>query len=270
MVRHLLIEHSNTVSESEASSYADLCEKNVDDAELTTCLICLKEMSLLKLYDHLATHMEEIALFVLPSISDEENDEEGFEEENEQIESVKTDTAPETLGPTASTLAASGLRFLQLVDLHRQRTGRQQNIRQQLLPLQIAGLEKHYQAASHKENEKQAAEDRAKKEERVRIDPDLRTRLGKLGWSQNKIEKTFSLGNVGMENKHVTKSLSGGSYLDTAPYIDDPPAFPRISRKLLDIETIEHYHVPYAMDDVSLSLLTTTTGCCKTNVVVVG
>lgn len=51
-----------------------MCEREIDATELDRCLICLKEMTLFGLQRHLATHMEEIALFVLPyQPQDDEN-----------------------------------------------------------------------------------------------------------------------------------------------------------------------------------------------------
>jgi hypothetical protein len=75
MVQHLMIEHSNIVNERQVSTYADMCERQIDDTEAETCPICLENMSLSELYGHLATHMEEIALFVLPITSDDDGGE---------------------------------------------------------------------------------------------------------------------------------------------------------------------------------------------------
>ena len=66
MIQHLMIEHSSIVDERQISSYADMCEREIDDTALDACLICSERMSLSRLHSHLATHMEEIALFVLP------------------------------------------------------------------------------------------------------------------------------------------------------------------------------------------------------------
>ncbi|CAD0097587.1 unnamed protein product [Aureobasidium mustum] len=57
------------------SALGDNTEREVDGASIDACLICLEEMSLDRLFEHLATHMEEIALFVLPVGSDGDEDE---------------------------------------------------------------------------------------------------------------------------------------------------------------------------------------------------
>jgi len=45
-----------------------MCNHSIDETEKSLCLLCGAEMYLSKLQDHLALHMEDIALFVLPSI----------------------------------------------------------------------------------------------------------------------------------------------------------------------------------------------------------
>lgn len=71
MIHHLTTEHSSIVNERQVSTYADLCEREIDDSDMNACPICLDDMSLAELYDHLATHMEELALFVLPPTPDD-------------------------------------------------------------------------------------------------------------------------------------------------------------------------------------------------------
>lgn len=71
MVQRLLVAHSSIVEERQVSTYADMCEREMNDTRIDACLICSEEMSLFRLYEHLATHMEEIALFVLPVDADD-------------------------------------------------------------------------------------------------------------------------------------------------------------------------------------------------------
>jgi len=71
MTQHLLIEHSDIINERQVSTYADMCEQEIGDTVLDTCLICCERMSLPILQSHLATHMEDIALTVLPSAQDD-------------------------------------------------------------------------------------------------------------------------------------------------------------------------------------------------------
>jgi hypothetical protein len=75
MVHHLLTEHSSTISERQVSAHADMCERGVNETESGSCLVCREGMSTARLHHHLATHMEELALFVLPLIPDDSGDE---------------------------------------------------------------------------------------------------------------------------------------------------------------------------------------------------
>jgi len=88
MIQHLTTEHSYVVNERQVSTYADMCEREIDDTAPSTCLICSQQMSLSRLHDHLATHMEEIALFVLPLTPDDDEEEEGEEEQIKEIAEV--------------------------------------------------------------------------------------------------------------------------------------------------------------------------------------
>ncbi|KAF5122310.1 Transcriptional repressor rco-1 [Metarhizium anisopliae] len=62
------------MSKAQLGLISDLCERQVDVAcdELNSCLFCGKELSLSALQGHVAAHMEDIALFVLPSTDEEE------------------------------------------------------------------------------------------------------------------------------------------------------------------------------------------------------
>lgn len=75
MVQHLLVAHSSNVDERQVSTYADMCEREMDDTRIDACLICSEEMSLPRLHTHHATHMEEVALFVLPMDPEDDEDE---------------------------------------------------------------------------------------------------------------------------------------------------------------------------------------------------
>ncbi|KAG9513523.1 hypothetical protein KCV07_g8721, partial [Aureobasidium melanogenum] len=75
MVQHLLRGHSNVLDDHQILTYADMCERDMNDSRKDACLICSEEMSLSQLYEHLATHMEEIAFFVLPVGPDDDEDE---------------------------------------------------------------------------------------------------------------------------------------------------------------------------------------------------
>lgn len=100
MIQHLTTEHSEIVNEGQVPTYADMCEREIDCTALDICLICSQQMSLSRLHDHLATHMEETALFVLPLTPDDEEDErieeihgdiDEQDEEDEQIREIAED-----------------------------------------------------------------------------------------------------------------------------------------------------------------------------------
>lgn len=67
MIEHVIDTHSHNLHEDQISVYVDMCETEIHVTERDRCLICLKEMPLFQLQRHLARHMVEIALFVLPS-----------------------------------------------------------------------------------------------------------------------------------------------------------------------------------------------------------
>lgn len=66
MRKHLLDTHSGDFPESQLAIMVDICERPLDDNEDADCPICLATLSLSALRIHLATHLEELALFVLP------------------------------------------------------------------------------------------------------------------------------------------------------------------------------------------------------------
>lgn len=66
MKRHLLEKHAGKFPESQIMIMVDICERPIDDDEDADCPICLATLSLPALRTHLATHLEELALFVLP------------------------------------------------------------------------------------------------------------------------------------------------------------------------------------------------------------
>ena len=66
MATHFRSHHQGSVSESQLPIVLDICDRPMDDTEQSLCLLCDKKMQLLDLQEHLALHMEDIALFVLP------------------------------------------------------------------------------------------------------------------------------------------------------------------------------------------------------------
>ena len=74
MSTHLREHYGESISLARLGVVLDLCDRQVDvsDNEKDLCLICAEELSLSALQGHLAAHMEDIALFVLPNTDEEE------------------------------------------------------------------------------------------------------------------------------------------------------------------------------------------------------
>ncbi|KEQ64022.1 uncharacterized protein M437DRAFT_74580 [Aureobasidium melanogenum CBS 110374] len=129
--------------------------------------------------------------------------------------------------------------------------------------------EREYQAFLREQKEKQEAEEKAKKEEQARIDSAMRARLEKLGFSQHDIEIALDPEKAEKEKKKKKKHrhsedvffdddviMVGGppTLSEASPAIavgfpqHHVPVYPRINRKYLDIETLEHYRVPWEWD----------------------
>ncbi|THX96308.1 hypothetical protein D6D03_08817 [Aureobasidium pullulans] len=123
IVEHIRKHHSSGLEEHQISIVADMCEREIDVTEWEQCLICLKKMSLHGLQQHLATHLEEIALFILPIQADEDQTESGnnsatseyqilLELANPQIETVNETS----LAASIVELLNSGLQLTQACD----------------------------------------------------------------------------------------------------------------------------------------------------------
>lgn len=63
---HMREKHPETFTELQLPVIIDLCERPADPNENSLCPLCPAEMTLSKLQVHLATHLEELSLFVLP------------------------------------------------------------------------------------------------------------------------------------------------------------------------------------------------------------
>lgn len=72
--KHIGKHHSRSVTDSQLQVMTDMCERPIDELEGVTCPICsLHPIILHSLHDHIAEHLEEIALFVLPILSEEDD-----------------------------------------------------------------------------------------------------------------------------------------------------------------------------------------------------
>ncbi|OQE89740.1 hypothetical protein PENNAL_c0013G04005 [Penicillium nalgiovense] len=72
---HLREHYKESIPPAQLSLILDLCDHQVDvscTSEKDTCLVCGEELQLSALQGHLAAHMEDIALFVLPNADEEE------------------------------------------------------------------------------------------------------------------------------------------------------------------------------------------------------
>lgn len=65
--------HPDKTSEIELPMLLDMCERPASSDEKDACPLCSEELTLLELRSHLAAHLEDLALFVLPAGIDEES-----------------------------------------------------------------------------------------------------------------------------------------------------------------------------------------------------
>jgi hypothetical protein len=239
MVQHLVVEHSNIVNERQVSTYADMCERQIDDTEAETCLICLEEMPLSTLHGHLATHMEEIAFFVLPMTPDDDED----THIKETIESRSHE------GENHERIAYDNFlrkqRGLELAEEQAYREALRKQKRKE------EAKERDYQAFLPQQKEKREAEDKAMREKQAHIDSVMRERLEQLGLSQRNIEIALDPEKAGKKKKDFKESVSSRQYTPDLTGGQIIPVYPRINRKFLDIETLERYDVPWEWDRVS-------------------
>ncbi|XPT00103.1 hypothetical protein M3J09_009261 [Ascochyta lentis] len=72
---HITSSHSASVPTKHLSIFLNMCERPIDGAENTPCPLCPDVRPLVNLQDHLAEHLESIALFVLIGKADETDEE---------------------------------------------------------------------------------------------------------------------------------------------------------------------------------------------------
>ncbi|KAJ5634779.1 C2H2 type zinc finger domain protein [Penicillium herquei] len=74
LAKHLDKHHAGSVPPNRIEIFLDLCERQIDlsDDQIEACLICGQELTLHELQGHIGGHMEDLALFVLPSTSEDE------------------------------------------------------------------------------------------------------------------------------------------------------------------------------------------------------
>ena len=68
---HMLDRHSGTFAESQLPILIDMCGRPADPDERASCPLCGVEQTLRALRTHVASHLEDLALFVLPLETDD-------------------------------------------------------------------------------------------------------------------------------------------------------------------------------------------------------
>ncbi|RYP17412.1 hypothetical protein DL765_004542 [Monosporascus sp. GIB2] len=107
MSTHLREHYDGSTPLAQLGVILDLCSRQIDVSENREdqCLMCGEELSLLALYEHLAAHMEDIALFVLPNPHEEE--ENGCSEASVQVAGLKSKDKTSTIESDTSSLGFS-------------------------------------------------------------------------------------------------------------------------------------------------------------------
>jgi hypothetical protein len=66
MERHMREEHEGEFAELQLPILFDICKRPAELEEVTNCPLCPEISRLSRMQNHLATHLEDLALFVLP------------------------------------------------------------------------------------------------------------------------------------------------------------------------------------------------------------
>ncbi|KAJ6178050.1 C2H2 type zinc finger domain protein [Penicillium mononematosum] len=108
MSTHLREHFGESISPAQLVLILDLCDHQIDVSganEKDTCLVCGEELQLSTLQGHLAAHMEDIALFILPSAYEEE--ETGGSRASVQVAKLESKGTSSGTDSEASSLAFS-------------------------------------------------------------------------------------------------------------------------------------------------------------------
>ena len=107
MSTHLREHYGESILPAQLGVILDLCNRQVDTSDngKDPCLICGEELPLLELQKHLATHMEDLALFVLPNTNEEE--EPGGSGASLHMAKLKSKSKTSDIGSEASSLGFS-------------------------------------------------------------------------------------------------------------------------------------------------------------------
>ncbi|RSL99813.1 hypothetical protein CEP52_009470, partial [Fusarium oligoseptatum] len=107
MSAHVREHYGESISQGQLGVILDLCDQQDDgmNGEKDECLVCGEELSFLALQRHLATHMEDMALFVLPNT--QEGQDMGGTNDSVQAEQLKSRGKPSDSMTETSSLGFS-------------------------------------------------------------------------------------------------------------------------------------------------------------------
>ncbi|KAI3318819.1 hypothetical protein HD806DRAFT_511072 [Xylariaceae sp. AK1471] len=107
MSTHLQEHYGDSIPSAQMDIILDLCNRQVDPSDKNTeaCILCREDISLSAWHDHVAAHMENLSLFVLPAPENDEEETEG------SIISGKAEVLDSNDESTGSVSKASSLRF---------------------------------------------------------------------------------------------------------------------------------------------------------------
>jgi len=94
MQDHINDHYENALEPPQMSIALDLCSRSASETTVDVCVLCGKELMLLELQKHVAAHMQDIALFVLPTTTEE--DEEGSLASGEAANLKSSDASDES------------------------------------------------------------------------------------------------------------------------------------------------------------------------------
>ncbi|KAI0548223.1 hypothetical protein F4679DRAFT_551675 [Xylaria curta] len=107
MLMHLQEHYGDSIPLAQISIIVDICDRQVDPSHnhIESCIMCGEEVLMPAWHDHVATHMEDLSLFVLPAPEDDEKETGG------SIISGGADVFNSSNDSAASAPSASSLKF---------------------------------------------------------------------------------------------------------------------------------------------------------------
>ena len=96
MANHLKTSHQKASNQQELSVPMEICDRPLDAEAVTGCPFCPLELTLTKLMEHLASHMEDLALFALPRL---QNDDDSMNWNEDSSDSNVSSSLPKNHAP---------------------------------------------------------------------------------------------------------------------------------------------------------------------------